>query len=181
MPGVDFRRVPVSEKDVFTQYFQTYLAELAQLNGVRPGRHGLYEYGLYDLYWLDERFVPFFVERDRLRVGLLLLREVGADESPDGQPSLQVAEISVFRPHRMRGIGREAIRFAAKAAEDRGMPLTWSAYMNNDPANALYESILKEFAAKNGAWSAVRSRGVDVSGLARFYYRMTPAATGSGK
>jgi len=45
MLQVNFRRVPEAEKDIFTQYFQDYMGELARLNGVKPNRRGLYEYG----------------------------------------------------------------------------------------------------------------------------------------
>lgn len=175
MPEVLLRPAGVEEKDSFTRHFQDYLKELSHLNGAVPNRHGVFEYGLYDLYWRDERFMPFFIECDGQRAGLLLLRELPGHESPGRPESLQVTEICVFKAHRRRTIGKQAMRLVAKMAEERGKPLTWSAYINNRPANDLYRSVFDEFGAKDGAWITERTRGIDPSGLARFYYRMVPA------
>ncbi len=174
MPEVTISPVAPSDKGVFAQHFQDYLGELARLNGAKPNRRGLYEYGNFDLYWEDNARKPFFVEESGQRVGLLLLRELTEGDFSNDGPSLQVAEIYVFGPHRRRGIGAAIMRAAAQMAEQLGLPLTWSAYMNNYAANALYASILREFASKNRAWATSRTSGIDTSGLARFYYRMTP-------
>jgi len=175
MPEVLLRPAGVEEKDSFTSHFQDYLRELSRLNGALPNRHGVFEYGLYDMYWRDERFMPFFIECDGRCAGLLLLRELPEHESPDRRDSLQVAEIYVFKPHRRRAIGTQAMRLAAAMAEERGKPLTWSAYINNRPANDLYRLVLDEFGGKDGAWATKRTSGIDQSGLARFYYKMAPA------
>ena len=58
MQDVTLRPVPASEKDVFTQYFQGYLSELARLNGVSPDAGGVLQYGSYDRYWEDEARMP---------------------------------------------------------------------------------------------------------------------------
>jgi len=176
MPEVTLRRVPLAEKNVFSGYFQDYLDELSRLNGARRNRQGQFEYRLYDRYWEDETFMPFFVERRAERVGLVLLRELPAHESPTGDRALQVAEIHTFCPHRRRGVARQTMRLAAQIAEDRRMPLTWSAYMNNGPAVALYRQVLREYEEKDGTWITRCTRGIDRSGLARFYYQMHPAA-----
>jgi len=181
MPKVTVRRASESEKDIFTGYFQQYLAELALLNGARPNRRGLYEYGRYDRCWEDDEYMPAFIECDGRRAGLIILRELPQYESPCGRPALQVAELCTFRPYRRRGVAKEAMRIAARMAEERGMPLVWSAYMNNGPANALYRSVLEEFGAGKGEWVTSRSHGIDGSGLARFYYQMTPLAVAEKK
>ena len=160
----------------FDARFQDYLEELSALNGARRNRHGRFEYVYYDRYWWEPGRTPFYAEADGRRAGLLLLRELPPEESPDGETSLQVAEIFVFRPHRRRRVAAEAMRSAAAMAEKQRMPLTWSAYMNNGPAVALYRSILREFGALDGKWTTERTRGIDHTGLARFYYRMTPVA-----
>jgi predicted acetyltransferase len=170
------RRVPRAEKSQFERHFQEYLRELAQWNGAHPNRHGHFEYAHFGAYWHEPRRMPFFVEVDGSSAGLLLLRELPRDESPDRQNSLQVAEICVFPDHRRRGVGRQTMRAAARMAQDRALPLTWSAYMNNDAANALYVAVLHEFAARGGAWVAKRTRGIDYCGIARFYYSMEPLA-----
>jgi predicted acetyltransferase len=174
MAEIALRSAPPDERDAFTAHFQHYLRELANFNGARPNRNGIYEYGLYRLYWKDDRFRPYFLECDGRRAGLLLLRELGPAESPRRTPSLQVAELYVFRPFRRRGVAREAMRQAAARAESMGVALSWSAYMNNGPAVALYRSILEEFGGPEGGWRTERKRGVDASGLARYYYWMEP-------
>ncbi|MFO7900985.1 MAG: GNAT family N-acetyltransferase [Planctomycetota bacterium] len=170
------RLVPARTDDepAFTDRFQDYLAELAQFTGSRPNRRGLYEYHGYERYWHDRRRHPFFIEAAGRRAGLLLLRELPARESDHAARSLQVAEICVFRPHRRRGVARATIRLAAAMAERNGLPLTWSAYMSNAPAVALYESVLDEFRSQPRPWTVERRRGIDRSGLARYYYRMDP-------
>ncbi len=178
MSEVTIRRVLESERDIFKAYFQEYLCELASLNDVRPNEEGVFEYGLLERYWVDERYKAFFIGcaegREEELAGLVLLRELSKDESSCGRETLQVAEVCVFKAYRRRGIGRAVIRLAAQMALARRMPLTWSAYMNNRPANALYRSILREFRGKGGLWIAESATGIDQSGLARFYYRMTP-------
>jgi predicted acetyltransferase len=163
-------------REEFDARFQDYLKELSALNGARPNRHGRFEYVHYDRYWWEPGRTPFFIERDGGRAGLLLLRELLPEESPDNETSLQVAEIFVFPSHRRRDVAVEAMRSAAAMAEKQRMPLTWSAYMNNGPAVALYGSIFREFGALDGEWATERTRGIDYSGLARFYYKMTPVA-----
>ena len=176
VPEVTLRRATESERPLFAEHFQDYLAELSRLSGARPDRNGVFRYDMYDLYWHDERRMPFFVECDGQTVGLLLLRELPEHESPTGGLSLQVAELYVFKPYRRRAIAQQTMRIVAQMARERERPLTWSAYINNGPANALYRSVLSEFDAKDGAWVTERSRGVDRSGLARFYYQMVPSA-----
>ena len=174
LPEVTIRPALEIDGARFGVYFQDYLAELAALSGARPDRNGHYGYDQYDLYWHDPARAAFFVEYGGSPAGLLLLRELTDDEMPPGGRSLQVAEICVFRGYRRRGVGKRVMRLAARTAEERGLPLTWSAYMNNGPANALYSSVLGEFSARDGAWLTERTRGIDSSGLARFYYRMVP-------
>ena len=181
MPEVTLRWVSESEKDIFTKHFQDYLSELSVLNGARPNRHGLFEYSQYDRCWRDDQYMPAFIECDGRRAGLIILRELPRHASPCGRPAFQVAEICTFRSHRRRGIAKETMRIAARMARERGMPLTWSAYMNNGPANALYRSVLEEFGAKRGAWVTDRSHGIDSSGLARFYYHIIPVAVAEKK
>ena len=172
MAEVALRRASRAEKDTFTGHFQDYLAELSRLNGARPNRKGRYEYSYYESYWRgDPTRTAFFIECDGRPAGLLLLPE---HESPQRVESLQVAEICVFPPYRRRQVGKQAMWIAAHMAEERGVPLTWSAYMNNGPANALYASVCSEFGAGEGAWTTSRTRGIDLSGLARFYYQMAP-------
>jgi len=171
VPEVSLRPVPESEKESFTEHFQDYLCGLSELTGARPNRRGLFEYYEYDLYWTDEDRMPFFIECAGRRAGLLLLRRLPEDGAPDGG-SLQMAEIYVFPSFRRRGVGKQVMRLAARMAEANGSPLTWSAYMSNGPANALYGSILDEFKAKNTSWMVERTHGIDRSGLARFYYQM---------
>ena len=173
MPDVSLRPVPKTEKEPFTEHFQAYLRGLAEFTGARPNRRGLFEYYEYDLYWTDEERMPFFIEWAGQRAGLLLLRRLPEDGSPDGG-SLQLAEIYVLPSFRRRGVGRQVMRLAARMAEADGSPLTWSAYMSNGPANALYGSILDEFKAKNEGWTVERTHGIDRSGLARFYYQVAP-------
>jgi predicted acetyltransferase len=167
---------PVSEADKpsFVLYFQDYLAELAAFNGIQPDSRGRFDYDQFDLYWGDSKRMPFFVRYGGQLAGLLLLRELRPADSPLGRSTLQVAEIYVFRTHRRRGIGREVMRQAARIAESRGLPLTWSAYMNNGPANALYLSVLRELTAPPGRWTGRCERGIDRSGLARFFYHLVP-------
>jgi len=174
MASVTLASATRAEKDLFATRFQDYLHELSKMNGARSNRNGLYEYSLLPLYWQDQSFMPFFVEMDGRRAGLLLVRELPAHESHDGRPSLQVAEIYVFAADRRRGVGKAVMRLVAGMASERGLPLTWSAYMSNRPANALYLSILDEYGHKAPAWLTQRTRGVDRSGLARFYYTMAP-------
>ena len=174
MAEVALRRASRAEKDAFTEHFQDYLAELSRLNGARPNRKGLFEYSPYDLYWENPARMPFFIECDGRTAGLLLLRELSEHESPQRGESLQVAEIYVFPPYRRRQVGKQAMWIAAHMAEERDVPLTWSAYMNNGPANALYTSVCSEFGAREGAWTTSCTRGIDLSGLARFYYQMAP-------
>jgi predicted acetyltransferase len=171
------RRVRRAEKPRFERRFQEYLRELAQWNGAQPNRHGEFEYAYFDAYWHESERMPFFIDADGEPAGLLLLRKLPPRESPDDRTSLQVAEICVFPPHRRRGVARRAIRIAARMARERALPLTWSAYMNNDAANALYVGVLHEFAGRDGAWVTKRTRGIDHSGIARFYYAMEPIAT----
>ncbi len=177
MPEITVRPVPRSEKHIFLDYFQAYLAELAAYSGARPARDGLFHYDMLDHYWLDERRMPFFIESADDIAGLLLLRALGAEESPVRRPSLQVAEIYVFGGYRRQAVGRDAMRFAARMAAERSLPLTWSAYENNAPANALYRAVLDEFGAMPEEWSVEQTRGADHTGLKRFYYRLVPAGT----
>lgn len=177
MPEIRLRLAAESEKAIFSDHFQDYLAELAEFSGTRPNRRGVFHYDRFELYWQDESRIPFFIESDGETAGLLLLRELDETESAIGRRSLQVAEIYVLEGHRRRAVAREVMRLAARMAEERSLPLTWSAYMNNGPANALYRLVLEEFDAKDGAWRTRRARGIDRGGLARFYYSMAPAAT----
>lgn len=167
--SVSLSPVPVKERLVFDRYFQEYLKELSLFNGMRPNRWGLFDYGWMDEYWRNSRFMPFYIMQDGDRVGLLLLRELRAEESPDGKISLQVAEITIFPPHRQGGIGRAAMELALKMADARGASLSWSAYVNNTPANCLYKNILADCQA-SGRWNTSRTYGIDNSGLARYYY-----------
>lgn len=176
MPEVRLRQAAESEKAIFSDHFQDYLAELAQFSRTRPDRRGVFHYDGFELYWRDERRMPFIIESDGKTAGLLLLRELDETESAVGRASLQVAEIYVSEGHRRRAVARETMRLAAQMAEERGLPLTWSAYINNGPANALYRLVLEEFDAKDGSWRTERTRGIDGCGLARFYYSMAPAA-----
>jgi len=178
MPEVRLRQAAKSERAIFSGHFQDYLAELAEFSGARPDRRGVFHYDQFELYWQDESRMPFMIESDGKTVGLLLLRELDEKESAVGRASLQVAEIYVFQGHRRRAAARETMRLAARMAEERGLPLTWSAYINNGPANALYRLVLEEFDATDGAWRTERTRGIDRAGLARFYYSMAPAAAG---
>ena len=173
MASIVLRPVPENERAEFEKHFQDYLHELALINGMRPDRRGLFEYGLLDFYWLDERFMPFFIMSGGARSGLLLLRELSAHESSLRRRSLQVAEITVFDEFRRRGLAREAMRTAAAIAKARGLPLTWSAYIKNKPAATLYAALLEEFHA-TGQWQAERTSGIDQMGIARYYYVMTP-------
>ncbi|MFH1732290.1 MAG: GNAT family N-acetyltransferase [Planctomycetota bacterium] len=176
MPEVRLRQAAESDKAIFSGHFQDYLAELAEFSRARPDRRGVFHYDQFDLYWRERRRMPFFIESDGETAGLLLLRELDETESAAGRGSLQVAEIYVFKGHRRRAIARETMRLAARMAVERDLPLTWSAYINNGPANALYRLVLDEFGAKDGAWRTRRTRGIDRGGLARFYYSMAPAA-----
>lgn len=173
MASVTLRPVPENERAEFDKHFQAYLRELSVFNGVRPNRHGLFEYGLLDFYWLDAHFMPFFIQCDGARAGLLLLRELTARESPIKQRSIQVAEVTVFDEFRRRGIAREVMSNAARMARKLGLPLTWSAYMSNKPAATLYAALLEEF-HDTGEWQTERTSGIDQTGLARYYYKMTP-------
>ena len=175
MPSVTLRPVPEHERAEFEKHFQKYLRELSLLNGTRPNRHGVFEYGLLDFYWLDAHFMPFVIQCDGAVAGLLLLRELSVRESAIKQRSLQVAEITVFDEFRRRGIAREAMHSAARMARRLGLPLTWSAYMNNKPAATLYSALLEEF-HETGEWHTERTSGIDQMGLARYYYKMTPVA-----
>ena len=177
MLEVSLRPVPRFEKHLFSDYFQAYLAELSVFSGARPDQHGRYYYDMFDHYWLDERRMPHFIESGDETVGLLLLRELGETESSDGRPALQLAELCVFREHRRRAVAREVMRLAARIAESRRVPLTWSAYRNNGAANALYRSVLREFAGQTGAWRVEQTPGVDTSGVERVYYRLIPVAS----
>jgi len=179
MSEVILRHVPLAQKTLFAQHFQDYLAELSLMSGNRPNSAGVFEYGLFDLYWRDPHFMPFFIEWNGQRAGLLMLRELRNILVFGDEESLQLAEICVFRPFRRRSIASAALRLAAQEAEQLGLPLTWSAYMNNDPANAVYSATLDEFRAKEG-WTVEQSRGIDQSGLARHYYRMTPPRAAAG-
>ena len=171
---VTLRRVPREEKPDFEAHFQDYLAELARLSGAHADRKGVYRYDILDSYWLGEDRMPFYVECDGRPAGVLLLRVLPAKESAVGRESLQVAEISVFPAFRRRSVGRRAMELVAEMAAERQLPLTWSAYMNNQPANALYRSVLAVFRDRDESWEVERSRGIDRTGLARYYYRMTP-------
>jgi len=173
MAPVALRPVPEAERAEFERHFQKYLCELSVLNGVRPNRRGIFEYGLLDIYWIDAHFMPFFIQCDGQMAGLLLLRELTARESALRQRSLQVAEITVFAEFRRRGLARETMRSAAAMAKRLRLPLTWSAYMNNKPAATLSAALLEEFHA-TGEWQTERTSGIDRTGLARFYYKMTP-------
>ncbi len=175
MPQVTIAPADDSEKDTFGQHFQDYLGELAVFNGAKPNKAGLFEYNTFDLYWRAQRFMPFFIQCGDRRAGLLMLRELPKDESPRGTESLQVAEICVFKPHRRRSIAKQTMRIAARIAEERCIPLTWTAYMNNRAANALYDSLLQEFKKESTGWSTEQWRGIDRCSVARFYYYMTPA------
>lgn len=174
MPDVKLREVPQSEKALFCAHFQEYLTELSLYSGARPGGDGTFHYDWLDHYWLEGRRMPFFVEVDGETAGLLLLRELADGESVLGSASLQLAEIYIFRTRRRRAIASEVMRFAAQMAEKRGLPLTWSAYANNNPANGLYRAILDEFRTKEKPWRTERMQDVDSVGLTRFYYQMTP-------
>lgn len=174
MPDVKLREVPRSEKACFFAHFQEYLAELSLYSGARPDGAGVFHYDWLDHYWLEERRMPFFIEAEGATAGLLLLRELAEGESALQGASLQLAEIFVFRTHRRRAIASEVMRFAAQMAEERGLPLTWSAYANNNPANGLYGATLEEFGAREEPWQTGRTQGVDWGGLTRFYYQMTP-------
>ena len=174
MPDVKLREVLRSEKELFFVQFQEYLAELSLYSGARPDGAGVFHYDWLDHYWLEERRMPFFIDAEGEAAGLLLLRELADGESALRRASLQLAEIFVFRTHRRRAIASEVMRLAAQMAEGRGLPLTWSAYANNNPANGLYRATLEEFGSKEEAWLTGRTQGVDWGGLARFYYQMTP-------
>jgi predicted acetyltransferase len=174
MSDITLRPAPEALRHVFDACFQDYLRELSALNGARPNRHGRFEYFHYDRYWREPARMPFFIHRDNQPAGLLMLRELSQKEAHDGEPSLQVAELYVFRSHRRRGVAWEAMRIAARMAAALRLPLTWSAYMKNDSAVALYDKILAEFGENGAGWMAGFTRGIDGSGLARFYYKMTP-------
>ncbi len=168
--------VPADRDDMpeFTDRFQDYLAELARFNGAQPNRRGRYEYQYFNLYWRDPARQPYFIHADGRRAGLVLLRELPAGTGSYDSPSLQLAELYVFPPHRRRGVARAAVRLAAGIAERNRLPLTWSAYMNNAAAVALYQAVLREFSELDRPWTVDRRRGIGRSGLARYYYKMTP-------
>ncbi len=168
--------VPADRDDMpeFTDRFQDYLAELARFNGARPNRHGRYEYQGFKLYWQDTTRQPYFIRVDGRRAGLVLLRELSRGIEAREGPSIQLAEFYVFPLYRRLGVARAAVRLAAGIAERNGLPLTWSAYMNNPPAVALYQAVLREFSELDRPWTVERRRGIGMSGLARYYYKMTP-------
>jgi predicted acetyltransferase len=170
---VQLSPVPESDLEEFAAQFQDYLRELSAFNGARPNRNGEYPYASFDLYWQEASRRAFRIQHDGESAGLMLLRELNAAESPLRRPALQVAEIYVSRPHRRQGVGRETMAIAADMARVRRLPRSWSAYVNNRPANALYRSVLRRY-REDGGWITKRTRGIDASGLGRFYYAMTP-------
>ncbi len=174
MPDVTLREVPRSEKALFFVHFQEYLAELSLYSGSRPDGAGVFHYDWLDHYWLEDRRMPFFIEAEDETAGLVLLRKLTDTESTLRRASLQLAEIFVFRTHRRRAIAGAVMRLAAQMAEGRDLPLTWSAYANNNPANGLYRATLEEFGSMDVPWETGRTQGMDWGGLARFYYQMTP-------
>jgi len=171
---VRLRPVPRSEKNAFADHFQDYLHELSRWSHMRRDRQGRYPYAHFDLYWKDQRREAFFIDDAGETAGLLLLRELSSDESRFGRPALNVAEICVFPSHRRRSVARQTMRLVAEMARRRRMSVTWSAYMDNDAAAALYEAVLAEFRSLGGAWRTRRARGLDAAGLRRFFYEMIP-------
>lgn len=99
MPDFCIDAVDVSDKGLFAQHFQSYLAEHATFTGKTP-RDGVFEYPWFEDYWRDPiRRWPFWMRREDEFVALAFVR---LDDSDD---HYELAEFFVAKRFRGRGLG----------------------------------------------------------------------------
>lgn len=124
---------PEDRKDAIWELYQEYASELSEFDGERR-RRGSYHYPYFDLYWEDEKRIPFLILYDHEPIGFCLLQDIGV--------SYRIDEFYMRPLHRRRGFGLRAVEFVKDYCRKLGKHSTIAAnvYVNNEAAIRFWQS-----------------------------------------
>lgn len=131
----------LDEKPVIGRLLQLYHYDFTEFLPLKLEANGEYAYRYLDVYWDPEpgdRRFPFLVRADGELAGFALVRFVNG--------TYLMSEFFVLRPHRQRGVGREAA-----LAVFRTFPGQWIVHQvsKNVPAQSFWRRIIAEYTDGN--------------------------------
>ena len=91
------------QRAVLGELLNLYLYELSELVGADPDERGRFPYPHLDRYWTEPHRHAFFIRRDGVTAGFVLVNAHTASGAAHG-----IAEFCVLRRHRRAGLGRAA-------------------------------------------------------------------------
>jgi predicted acetyltransferase len=125
---------PEECKEDLWQMYQEYAHELSEYDHEKR-RGGEYHYPCFDLFWEQERCIPFVILYDHEPIGFCLLQDVGV--------SYRIDEFYIRPLHRRRGFGHFVVKKVMEHCRALGRHKTIAAnvYVNNEPAITFWNSV----------------------------------------
>jgi predicted acetyltransferase len=106
---VELQRARAEDVPVLRRLMQLYLYDFAAIDDWRIGEDGFYgDAARIAGFWADPRMTSFFVRVDGALAGFALVREAAHFA---GAGTRDISEFFILRPHRGRGVGRQAARW----------------------------------------------------------------------
>jgi predicted acetyltransferase len=134
---ITVERVPPSERDLLSRFFQFYCHDMSQFTGWRPP-DGVFPYRYFDAYWRDDERRAFWAKDEDGIAGFALVRF-----DPTGDGRREVAEFFILAGCRRQGLG---LAFARRLLAQFPGPWKLHELANNQPAIAFWHRVLDGFA-----------------------------------
>jgi len=97
-------KVEMAEKEILKNLLSLYLHELSRYtNDLEINNEGLFEYDSLDLFFEDEKLIPYFVKYEQSIIGFILL-----SKSPYAKPGTDysIQEFFILNQYRKRGLAQ---------------------------------------------------------------------------
>ena len=107
---IQLTRIPEAQKPVLRQLLEFYCYDFSEFIYLELDEEGYFNYPYLDHYWIEEDRHPFFILRDNVIVGFVLVNRHGFIQKKE--EGYTMAEFFVMRGHRRRGIGIQAAHLA---------------------------------------------------------------------
>ena len=139
---ITLKKVNNDDKDLLFKLNQAYLKEMTKYYDDKPDENGVYQYGYFDLYFIDSKRVAYFIMHDNDIVGFCMLNPYSYFNN---EVDYVLAEFTILPPYRGNHYARETIDLLLTLYHGK-----WEIKYNikNLIAKNLWESATKKYTPK---------------------------------
>ena len=147
---IEILEVHYDQKSVLQHLLELYHYDLSEIDGDELDEFGLYGYKYLDLYWTEEKRIPFFIKADGKYTGFVLINAYHLGFHSANANTRSIAEFFVMRKYRRKGIGA----YVAKTIFDH-YPGPWEVRQTatNGVAQTFWRKVIGDYT--NGQYKEV--------------------------